>query len=142
MKTRILVVDDELSMREFISILLEREGYEVVTAADAATALERLAASTIDLVISDVQMPGLNGLELLARIRESSPETAVLLITAYSTAEQAVEAMKLGAYDYLAKPFKVEEIKVLVRNALENATCSVRTSCCARRPRSVAGSAI
>jgi two-component system response regulator PilR (NtrC family) len=119
MKTRILVVDDELSMREFISILLEREGYEVVTAADAATALERLAASTIDLVISDVQMPGLNGLELLARIRESSPETAVLLITAYSTAEQAVEAMKLGAYDYLAKPFKVEEIKVLVRNALE-----------------------
>jgi len=119
MKTRILVVDDELSMREFISILLEREGYEVLSAADATTALERLAASTIDLVISDVQMPGLNGLELLARIRETSPETAVLLITAYSTAEQAVEAMKLGAYDYLAKPFKVEEIKVLVHNALE-----------------------
>lgn len=119
MKTRILVVDDELSMREFISILLEREGYEVVTAADATTALERLSASPIDLVISDVQMPGLNGLELLAKIRESCPETAVLLITAYSTAEQAVEAMKLGAYDYLAKPFKVEEIKVLVHNALE-----------------------
>ncbi len=119
MKTKILVVDDELSMREFISILLEREGYEVLTAADADTALERLASSAIDLVISDVQMPGLNGLELLARIRASSPETAVLLITAYSTAEQAVEAMKLGAYDYLAKPFKVEEIKVLVRNALE-----------------------
>lgn len=119
MKARILVVDDELSMREFVSILLEREGYEVLTAADASTALERIAASSIDLVISDVQMPGLNGLELLARIRESAPETAVLLITAFSTAEQAVEAMKLGAYDYLAKPFKVEEIKVLVRNALE-----------------------
>lgn len=119
MKSRILVVDDELSMREFISILLEREGYEVLTAADAVTALDRLAASQIDLVISDVQMPGLNGLELLAKIRLSSPETAVLLVTAYSTAEQAVEAMKLGAYDYLAKPFKVEEIKVLVRNALE-----------------------
>lgn len=119
MKTRILVVDDELSMREFISILLEREGYEVLTAADAATALERLAASPVDLVISDVQMPGLNGLELLAKIRSSCPDTAVLLVTAYSTAEQAVEAMKLGAYDYLAKPFKVEEIKVLVRNALE-----------------------
>ena len=119
MKTRILVVDDELSMREFISILLEREGYEVLTAADASTALERLSASPIDLVISDVQMPGLNGLELLARIRTSSPDTAVLLVTAYSTAEQAVEAMKLGAYDYLAKPFKVEELKILVRNALE-----------------------
>jgi len=118
-RTRILVVDDELSMREFISILLEREGYEVLTAADAETAQQRLAASNIDLVISDVQMPGLNGLELLARIKETSPETAVLLITAFSTAEQAVEAMKLGAYDYLAKPFKVDEIKILVRNALE-----------------------
>jgi two-component system response regulator PilR (NtrC family) len=106
-------------MREFISILLEREGYEVLTAADAATALTCLTASDIDLVISDVQMPGLSGLELLARIKEGSPETAVLLITAYSTAEQAVEAMKLGAYDYLAKPFKVDEIKILVRNALE-----------------------
>jgi two-component system response regulator PilR (NtrC family) len=118
-KTRILVVDDELSMREFISILLEREGYEVLTAADAATALSRLATSDIDLVISDVQMPGLNGLELLCRIKEETPETAVLMITAFSTAEQAVEAMKLGAYDYLAKPFKVDEIKILVRNALE-----------------------
>lgn len=119
MRTRILVVDDELSMREFISILLEREGYEVLTAADAATALSRLAASDIDLVISDVQMPGLNGLELLAKIKERTPETAVLLITAFSTAGQAVEAMKLGAYDYLAKPFKVDEIKILVQNALE-----------------------
>lgn len=119
MRTKILVVDDELSMREFISILLEREGYEVLTAADADTALSRMAATDIDLVISDVQMPGLSGLELLARIKASSPETAVLLITAFSTAEQAVEAMKLGAYDYLAKPFKVDEIKILVRNALE-----------------------
>jgi two-component system, NtrC family, response regulator PilR len=118
-RTRILVVDDELSMREFLSILLEREGYEVLTASDAASALSRLAASEIDLVISDVQMPGLSGLELLARIKEDAPETAVLLITAFSTAEQAVEAMKLGAYDYLAKPFKVDEIKILVRNALE-----------------------
>ena len=119
MRSRILVVDDELSMREFVSILLEREGYEVVTAADALTALERLSASEIDLVISDVQMPGLSGLDLLARIKEQTPDTAVLLITAFSTAEQAVEAMKLGAYNYLAKPFKVDELKVQVRNALE-----------------------
>lgn len=119
MATRILIVDDELSMREFLSILLEREGYEVLTAADATMAQERLAANRIDLVISDVQMPGLSGLELLACIKEQSPDTAVLMITAFSTTEQAVEAMKLGAYDYLAKPFKVEEIKILVRNALE-----------------------
>lgn len=118
-KTRLLVVDDELSMREFLAILLEREGYEVVTAADAATALSHLAAAEFALVISDVQMPGLNGLALLERIKETNPETAVLLITAFSTAEQAVEAMKLGAYDYLAKPFKVDEVKLLVANALE-----------------------
>lgn len=119
MKTRILIVDDEISMREFLSILLEREGYEVLTAADAAAAQERIASNKIDLVISDVQMPGLSGLELLAQIKRQAPDTAVLMITAFSTAEQAVEAMKLGAYDYLAKPFKVEEIKILVRNALE-----------------------
>lgn len=118
-KTRLLIVDDELSMREFLAILLEREGYEVVTAADAATALSHLAAADFALVISDVQMPGLNGLALLERIKESNPETAVLLITAFSTTEQAVEAMKLGAYDYLAKPFKVDEVKLLVANALE-----------------------
>jgi len=139
MKPRILIVDDELSMREFLSILLELEGYEVLTAADAALAQERLASSRIDLVISDVQMPGLNGIELLAWIKKETPDTAVLLITAFSTAEQAVEAMKLGAYDYLAKPFKVEEIKILVRNALENRTCGGKTGYCVRRPVSVMG---
>jgi two-component system, NtrC family, response regulator PilR len=119
MKTRILIVDDELSMREFLSILLEREGYEAVTAANASEALHQLDNGLFDLVISDVQMPGLNGIELLGKIKARSPETAVLMMTAFSAAEQAVEAMKLGAYDYIAKPFKIEEIKILVRNALE-----------------------
>jgi two-component system, NtrC family, response regulator PilR len=72
-----------------------------------------------DLIISDVNMPGLNGIDLLKMVKKVSPETAVLLVTAFSTSEQAVEAMKLGAYDYIAKPFKVEEVKVLVKNALE-----------------------
>ena len=117
-KTRLLVVDDELSMREFLAILLEREGYEVVTAADAATALSHLAAGEYALVISDVQMPGLDGLALLERIKQCSPETAVLLITAFSTAEQAVEAMKLGAYDYLVKPFDPDELLIRVRKAV------------------------
>jgi two-component system response regulator PilR (NtrC family) len=119
MKTRILIVDDELSMREFLSILLEREGYEVAVAGSAEEALRQIDASLFDLVISDVQMPGLNGIELLARIKEVTPETAVLMVTAFSTAEQAVEAMKLGAYDYISKPFKNEEIKVLISKALE-----------------------
>lgn len=119
METRILVVDDELSMREFLSILLEREGYRADLADSAESALKLLETEGYELVISDVNMPGLSGLKLLEQIKRFSPDTAVLLITAFSTAEQAVEAMKLGAYDYIAKPFQVEEIKVLVRNALE-----------------------
>jgi len=119
MQTRILIVDDELSMREFLSILLEREGYEVAVAADAEEALGQIDGSLFDLVISDVQMPGLNGIELLARIKQMAPDTAVLMVTAFSTADQAVEAMKLGAYDYISKPFKNEEIKVLISKALE-----------------------
>jgi two-component system, NtrC family, response regulator PilR len=122
MKTRILIVDDELSMREFLTILVEREGYEAVVAAHAEQALKLLETSFFDLVISDVQMPGLSGIELLARIKAMAPDTAVLMMTAFSAAEQAVEAMKLGAYDYISKPFKIEEIKVLIRNALEKSS--------------------
>lgn len=119
MKIRILVVDDELSMREFLSILLEREGYEVCVAASAEEALRLMETALFDLVLSDVNMPGLSGIELLGRIKQLAPETAVLMLTAFSAAEQAVEAMKLGAYDYIGKPFKNEEIKQLVKNALE-----------------------
>ena len=119
MRARILVVDDELSMREFLAILLDGEGYLVDQAESAEDALACMDQQRYEMVISDVSMPGLGGIELLARIKAQSPETAVLMITAFTTAEQAVEAMKLGAYDYIGKPFKVEEVKVLVRKALE-----------------------
>lgn len=119
MKIKILVVDDELSMREFLSILLAREGYDVTVAVSAHEALNMMESTLFDLVLSDVNMPGLSGIELLARIKDKSPETAVLMLTAFSAAEQAVEAMKLGAYDYVCKPFKNEEIKQLIKNALE-----------------------
>jgi len=124
MKETILIVDDELSMREFLTILLEREGYQTVAAANAIEAVRLMEQGGVDLVISDVQMPGLSGIELLAQIKSKTPETAVLMMTAFSAAEQAVEAMKLGAYDYIAKPFKNDEIKLLVRNALEK--CSLK----------------
>ena len=110
MQTRILVVDDEQSMREFLAILLEREGYYVAQAENAEVALKLLESDTYDLVVSDVSMPGLTGMALLERIKTTTPETAVLMITAYTTAEQAVEAMKLGAYDYIAKPFSPKEL--------------------------------
>lgn len=119
MSRKILIVDDETSMREFLSILLSREGYAVETAADAKEALALLAERSYELIISDVRMPGLDGITLLKQVKQSWPNTAVLMVTAFSATEDAVEAMKLGAYDYLTKPFKVEELKVLVRNALE-----------------------
>lgn len=119
MKSRILVVDDERSMREMLSILLEREGYEAVEARNGQEALQLFEASLFDLVISDIQMPGINGIELLSRIKQLSPDVPVLMITAFATAEQAVDAIKLGAFHYFTKPFNNDEIRALVRNALE-----------------------
>jgi two-component system response regulator PilR (NtrC family) len=119
MSACILVVDDELSMREFLAILLEREGYLTTVADCADAALRLLATQEFDLIISDVSMPGLDGIGLLERVKQISPATEVLIVTAFSTTEQAVEVMKQGAYDYIAKPFKVEELKALVRKALD-----------------------
>ena len=119
MKTRILVVDDERSMREMLSILLEREGYEAVEAKNGREALQLFETSIFDLVICDIQMPGLNGIDLLARLKKLAPEIPVLMITAFATAEQAVDAIKLGAFHYFIKPFNNDEIRALVRNALE-----------------------
>jgi two-component system response regulator PilR (NtrC family) len=116
---RILVVDDERSMREFLEILFRREGYDVVTVGDVDGALAAVESDDYDIVITDIQMPGRSGLELLHAVREVAPETAVIMITAFATTETAIEAMKEGAYDYITKPFKVDEIRVVVEKALE-----------------------
>ena len=116
---KILVVDDERSMRDFLSIMLKREGHDVVAAENGADALKTVQAEIFDLVISDVKMAGVDGIEVLKTVKELSPETVVIMITAYATAETAVEAMKLGAYDYITKPFKVDEIKLVIQKALE-----------------------
>jgi len=118
-KPRILIVDDEESLREFLSIMLHREGYQVDSAMDGAQAEAHLRDHAYDLVITDVNMPRMGGMELLRHIKERAPETVVLMITAFSTTEQAVEAMKQGAYDYITKPFKNEEIRLVIKNALE-----------------------
>lgn len=118
-KHRILIVDDEESMREFLSIMLHREGYQVEAAADGLQAVARLKEQSFDLVITDMKMPRMGGFELLAHIRERFAETVVIMITAFSTTEEAVEAMKQGAYDYIIKPFKNDEIRLIVKNALE-----------------------
>ena len=118
-KARILVVDDEQSMREFLEIFLRREGYDVVTAADVDTALLHLEADEVDLAITDMQMPGKTGLDLLLAAREVSPETILIVVTAFGTTDSAIAAMKEGAYDYLTKPFKVDELRIVIEKALE-----------------------
>ena len=118
---RILVVDDELSMREFLSILLEREGYAVRTAPSAEVALKVFERDPADLVITDLNMPGMSGIELMGRIKAADaarPDTPVIVITAYGSTASAIEAMKQGASEYVLKPFDNDELLLLVRKAL------------------------
>jgi two-component system response regulator PilR (NtrC family) len=116
---RILVVDDEKSMREILQIFLRNEGYEVTTANNGEVAVEALKKDIFDLVITDMKMPRMDGLELIKNIKEMTPETAVILITAFGTTESAIDAMKHGAYDYIQKPFQMNDIRLIVKNALE-----------------------
>jgi len=115
---KILVADDELSMREFLKILLTKEGHEVICAADGEEALSLFQAHPCDLLVSDIKMAKVDGLELLRKVKEFRPNMAVVMITAYGSPEDAIAAMKAGAYDYLTKPFKLKEIKSVIRNAL------------------------
>ena len=118
-KARVLVVDDEKSMRDLLSITLEKEGYDVLTAAGGEAAIEALRRDVTDAVITDLRMPKVDGLQVLRAAKEISPDVAVIVITAVASTETAVEAMKLGAYDYITKPFKLDEVSLIVRNALE-----------------------
>jgi two-component system response regulator PilR (NtrC family) len=117
--SRVLVVDDERSMREFLEIFLRSEGYAVRTADGPATARQELEADDFDVVITDVAMPGGTGLDLLRLVQDQAPETVVIVMTAFASTETAIEAMKAGAYDYVSKPFKVDEMRVVVEKALE-----------------------
>jgi len=118
-KSKILVVDDEPGMRTFLEIILRKEGYSVETAADGMKALDNINNNVFDLAILDILMPVMNGIEVLKRIIEKSPETTVIIITAFASHETAIEAMKLGAYDYITKPFKIDEIKLVIKKALD-----------------------
>lgn len=118
-KRSILVIEDEKNMREILKMLLEGEGYEVSVAKDGSEGLDFLNKDIFDLLIADVRMPKADGFQILKKTREVSPDTLVIMITAFGTTESAVEAMKLGAYDYIHKPFKIDEIRLVVKNALE-----------------------
>src|SRR5947209_8828136 len=116
----LLIVDDEPGMRQLLSHVFGRgAGHTVRAAENGAKALELLRAEPVDLIISDVKMPDMNGIELLRRVREFLPDAGVVLMTAFATVETAREAFKLGADDFIQKPFDVDELKLIVERALE-----------------------
>ena len=118
-KGRIVVIDDEVNAAAALETLLKEDGYDVARAHEARTGLQLVERHDPDLVLTDLRMPGMDGIELLAKIKELRPETMVIVMTAYGTVKTAVKAMKLGAEDYLGKPIDVEELEVVLQKALE-----------------------
>jgi DNA-binding NtrC family response regulator len=114
-----LIVDDEKGMRDLLSIMLKNEGHKVDAAESAGKARELIARGAYDLIISDISMPDGSGVDVLRVAKETQPDCIVVLITAYASTESAIEALKLGAYDYIIKPFDVEELRLVLKNALE-----------------------
>jgi two-component system response regulator PilR (NtrC family) len=118
--SRILVVDDERSMRELLAIVLRREGYEVLLAENGRAAIDLLEREPVDLLISDIKMPDLSGVDVLRAAKKIDQDILGIMITAFASTETAVEAMRLGACDYLSKPFDVDLLKMKVREKIEN----------------------
>src|SRR5437899_5039107 len=116
---KILVIDDEPSMRELLAIMLRKEGFEVLLADSRARAAAVLAEGPVPMVITDVKLPDGDGIEILRHVKAASPETIVIVMTAFGTTETAVAALKLGAHDYVLKPFDVDELRIVVRNSLQ-----------------------
>ncbi|HEX6200038.1 MAG TPA: sigma-54 dependent transcriptional regulator, partial [Thermoanaerobaculia bacterium] len=115
----ILIIDDEEVLQDVLSSLLRKEGYEVLSAKTGETGLEVLAEEEVDLVLLDLMLPGISGQEVLKEIRRREPEMVVVVVTAYSSIESAIEAMRQGAFHYIPKPFKNEEVLLTVRKGLE-----------------------
>ncbi|MCD6320558.1 MAG: sigma-54-dependent Fis family transcriptional regulator, partial [Candidatus Desulfofervidaceae bacterium] len=119
MSYRLLIIEDDSTMRFALSELLSQRGYEIVEAADAEAGLKVVQKEEIDLAIVDIKLPGMNGLEAISLIQEKDASLPVIIITAYGDKKKALEALKKGAYDYFTKPFKMEEIEIVIKRALE-----------------------
>ncbi|CAI2718098.1 sigma-54-dependent transcriptional regulator [Nitrospina watsonii] len=117
--SKILVVENEKSMRDLLTIVLEKDGHEVETARNGEVAVEMVQEHQYDVVLTDINMPRANGIDVLDAVNRTLPGTPVIMMTAYASAETAVETMKKGAYDYLSKPFKIEELQLIIKNAAE-----------------------
>ncbi len=116
---RILVVDDEMIVCESCKRILEEERYEVETALSGKEAFDKMKANPFDIIITDLKMPGIDGMEVLKTFRKEYPDSIIIMITGFSTVETAVEAMKLGAFDYIPKPFTPDEVSIVVKRAIE-----------------------
>ncbi len=119
MSDRILVVDDDPTLRESLQLVLSAEGYQVAGAEDGEAALRRIEAAAFDVILCDLRMPGMDGMELLPQLGRRLPQTTVIMMSAYGTEDLALQAMGLGAYDYLAKPFQPGEVLLTIRKARE-----------------------
>jgi len=126
-ETRILVVDDEPKICEFLGILLGREGYQTDSAYNAADALAQIEQNSFDLVLTDLKMPGMDGFELITRLKKIRPDLPVIMITGYATVETAVQALRYGVDDYVTKPFNIDELRKVIARSLQSATAQQQT---------------
>ena len=115
----ILIVDDEENFRHMLSVILRKEGYEVEAAANGEEGLHRITSSSFDQILCDIRMPHMDGLEFLRQAQKTGVDATIVMMSAYGTVDTAIEAMKLGAYDYISKPFKPDEIILTLRKAEE-----------------------
>lgn len=124
----ILVVDDEKSMRELLVIVLEKDGHQVATARNGEVAVKMIEESDFDVVLTDINMPRANGIDVLDAVKRIHSSTPVIMMTAFASAETAVETMKKGAYDYITKPFKIEDLQLIIKNAVEKKQLSAENT--------------
>lgn len=124
--SKVLVVDDEEAVRNLLKEILQRAGYQVFTAADGEEALARISQQDIALALLDIKMPGISGMELLTRLKNDYPDTVAIMVTALADTHTAIETMKLGAYDYITKPFSIDEVVAKVQNAFEKRSSEIQ----------------
>jgi len=115
---KVLVVDDEEIARKNLHYILKKEGYTVVIAASGEEALDKMKTSNFDVVLTDIRMENISGFDVLEKTKSKYPETEVVIVTAYASTDSAMESLKKGAFGYIAKPFKIDEIRVTVKQAI------------------------
>ena len=128
MSDKILVVDDEEIIRDSLTFILRKEGYEVDEAKNGQEAFEKVSATSYDVVITDIEMPEMRGTELLAKIAARSPQTFVIIITAYGSIETAIDALRKGAYDYILKPIEFDDMLLRVKKLLDHRNLALENS--------------